>query len=132
MALGILFSNPAFAYCPKPAIQVGIPRTPEAAKTWAKAQLPAYGWGNKAEWKALDQLWTNESNWRCDAQNHTPVKLLVNGRWRAFYAGGIPQRLGLSPKSSVKAQIKAGLGYIKARYGSPAIALRWWNKHYWY
>jgi hypothetical protein len=49
-----------------------------------------------------------------------------------YYAGGIPQKLGLSPKDSIEIQIKAGLDYIKRRYGSPVQALRFWDKQYWY
>jgi len=107
-------------------------RTPEVAKMYAQTQLNKYGWDNQTQWLALQELWTNESNWRPNAKNHLPVKMLINGRWIKFYAGGIPQRLGLSPKASIPTQIATGLSYIKDRYGSPVKALRFWNRHYWY
>ena len=131
LAVGIALASPAIAQCPKPS-QMHLPRTPAAAKFWAQTQLVHYGWNTPAQWKALNQLWTNESNWRCNAKNHTPVYLKVNGQWVKFYAGGIPQCIGLNPKASVQTQIKVGLDYIKARYGSPVAALRFWNRHNYY
>jgi hypothetical protein len=109
-----------------------VARTPQAAKMWAQTQMAAYGWNGKAERLALEKLWTYESNWRPNAKNHTPVKMLVNKRWVKLYAGGIPQRLGLNPKTPVKAQIRAGMDYVKARYGSPVKALGFWKRHFWY
>ena len=107
-------------------------RTPLAAKKFAKSQLPYWGWG-KGQWACLNQLWTNESNWRANAFNKTPVKMFIKGKWVALHAGGIPQRLGLSPKASVPIQINVGLTYIKNRYKSPCGALKWWNnRHFWY
>ena len=129
LAVGFALTTPALATAPKRVI---VFRTPESAKIYAQTQLNKYGWNNKTQWLALHQLWTNESNWRPNAKNHTPVKMLIGGKWVKFYAGGIPQKLGLSPKASVERQVTVGLNYIKTRYGSPSKALAFWNKHYWY
>jgi len=129
LAVGFALATPALATAPKRVIVL---RTPESAKIYAQTQLNKYGWNNKTQWLALHQLWTNESNWRPNAKNHTPVKMLIDGKWVKFYAGGIPQKLGLSPKASVERQVTVGLNYIKTRYGSPSKALAFWNKHYWY
>ena len=129
LAVGLLLAAPASAIAPNKVIVL---RTPESAKIYAQSQLHKYGWNTKTQWLALHQLWTNESNWRPNAKNHTPVKMLVNGKWIKFYAGGIPQKLGLSPKASVERQVEVGLTYIKARYGSPAKALAFWERHCWY
>ena len=75
-------------------------------------------------------LWTRESNWRWYAENP--------------YSGayGIPQSLPASKMASVGAdyrtnpvtQIRWGLQYIRAAYGSPCNALGAWNSRYphWY
>jgi hypothetical protein len=63
-----------------------------------------------------------ESNWRPDARNKQAVK--SGGKW--VNAGGIPQILGLDPKIPVEDQIRRGMAYIDARYGSPCQA---WNFH---
>ena len=131
LAVGIGLASPSFAYCPKPS-EMFVERTPASAKIWAKMQLGKYGWDTPSEWKALQQLWENESHWNCNAHNKTPVYLKINGKWVKFYAGGIPQRIGLSPKVNVKQQIKIGLEYVQNRYGSPTKALSFWHIHYWY
>jgi hypothetical protein len=105
--------------------------TPMAAKIHAKKQLVYWGWA-KTQWTCLDQLWTHESGWRSNAQNKTPVRVLKDGKWVKTYAGGIPQILGLQPHLSVPVQINRGLTYVKARYGSPCKAWKWWQRHYWY
>lgn len=127
LAVGIAYATPAQAFAPKQFEM----RTTSFAKKFAKSQLPHWGWSNK-QWGCLHQLWTKESNWRADAYNKTPVKQFRNGKWVKLHAGGIPQKLGLSPKSSVPKQINAGFEYIKARYDNPCRAMNFWKQHYWY
>jgi colicin import membrane protein len=129
MAVGFVLATPAQATAP---IQKQVLRTPESAKAYAKTQLHNYGWNSKTQWDALHLLWTKESNWRPNAQNKTPVSIIKNGKKVTVYAGGIPQKLGLSPTVSVEKQIKVGLDYIKHRYGSPAKALAFWKLNLWY
>jgi colicin import membrane protein len=130
LAVGFALANPSYALAPKLMPSMLVQRTPMAAKHYAQLQLNNYGWAS--QWGCLQTLWQNESNWRPDAKNHTPVPMLINGRWIKFYAGGIPQRLGLNPKATVEKQIQVGLDYIKNRYVTPCKALQWWKKHYWY
>lgn len=129
LSVGILLATPALAIAPKEFI---VARTPEAAKSYAQTQLHKYNWNSKYQWACLVQLWTNESNWRPNAKNHQAVKMLIDGKWVKFYAGGIPQRLGLNPKASVQEQIRVGFDYVLARYGTPCKALSFWQGHYYY
>lgn len=102
-------------------------RTPDAAKAYAKVTIRTFGWAAK-QWGCLEELWTRESNWRPDAQNKISVK--QNGKH--LKAGGIPQILGLNPKTSVFQQVNKGLIYINSRYENPCHALNFHNKHNWY
>jgi len=129
LAIGYLLATPALAIAPKEFI---VARTPTAAKFYAQTQLHKYKWNSKAQWVCLVQLWTNESNWRPEAKNHQAVKMLINGKWVKFYAGGIPQRLGLNPSASVQEQVRVGLNYVRDRYRTPCEALSFWQRHYYY
>lgn len=73
------------------------------------------------QWWALNNLWTRESNWNPNARNSSG-------------ACGIPQALPCSkiPDLSPQGQIAWGLGYIKARYGTPASAWAHSQKFGWY
>jgi hypothetical protein len=132
MAVGFVLATPAQAIAPVVHKKPQVLRTPESAKAYAQTQLNNYGWNNKTQWEALHLLWTKESNWRPNAQNKTPVFVIKNGKKVKVYAGGIPQKLGLSPTASVERQVTVGLDYIKARYGSPVKALSFWKLHFWY
>ena len=129
LAVGIALATPAIALAPK---EFSVARTPLAAKYYAKTQLNKFGWNSERQWECLSTLWQRESNWRPNAKNKTAVKMLVKGHWIKFYAGGIPQRLGLNPKASVPTQIEIGLVYVQKRYGSPCAALGFWDRHNWY
>lgn len=96
---------------------------------WTKLDSKAYArdvvsrWEAR-QWKCLDKLWEKESNWRKKAYN--PIKVMGKN------AGGIPQLLGLSPKSQPTEQIERGWDYIEYRYGTPCNALRFHEKNWWY
>jgi hypothetical protein len=95
--------------------------TPRTAKAYAKALIKwDYPHWNKSEWTALEKLWTKESNWRHQADNKEST------------AGGIPQILGLDPKSPAPYQIERGLAYIQHRYERPSIAWAHWRANGWY
>lgn len=102
-------------------------RSPEYAKSYAKVSIRTFEWGMK-QFKCLDRLWTAESNWRADAFNKTSVR--QNGK--KLHAGGIPQILGLDPKTHTYIQINKGLVYIKSRYSTPCQALAFHDRHNWY
>jgi hypothetical protein len=93
----------------------------------AKSRLVDYGWA-ASQWSCLKSLWTKESNWRPKAQNKMPVTQIRNGKRVRLYAGGIPQILGLDPKLPAPVQVRKGMDYIDARYGSPCNAWAFWKK----
>jgi hypothetical protein len=88
----------------------------------AMVKLKDFGW-DSSQFTCLDAIWTRESNWNPRAENP--------------YSGayGIPQALPASKMASAGAdyltnattQIMWGLGYIKARYGSPCGAWSYWQ-----
>lgn len=91
--------------------------TPSAAKATAQSLASSeYGWGAD-QFSCLNSLWTKESGWNYRAYNPSG-------------ATGIPQALPGSKMSTIAAdwstnattQIKWGLGYIKASYGTPCAA----------
>jgi hypothetical protein len=101
---------------PRPAVAAaGIP-TPGSAQAIALGILTADGMGND-QYSCLVSLWNRESHWRVDAEN-------PDGAY------GIPQALpgskmasaGPDWQTNATTQITWGLGYIKARYGTPCGA----------
>lgn len=87
----------------------------EDSKAYAKDKLLAW---QENQYRCLEKLWSKESNWRPEAYN----KIKVMGK----NAGGIPQILGMSPKTPAPEQIDRGLAYIIHRYGTPCQA---WKFH---
>lgn len=79
--------------------------------------LPDHGW-SQSQFSCLEKLWNKESRWRVDADNPTST------------AYGIPQALpgnrmaayGKDWRTNPVVQIKWGLDYIEATYGSPCSA----------
>jgi hypothetical protein len=67
-------------------------------------------------------LWQKESGWSATSDNPTSS------------AYGIPQILGLEARTGddYRAQVRAGLGYIKHRYGTPCRAWAFWQNNRWY
>lgn len=93
----------------------------------AKALMPQYGMSS-GEFGCLDNIWSQESGWNVHADNpHSS-------------AYGIPQALpgskmssaGPNWENSAETQIRWGLGYIKARYGSACNAWSFKRGHGWY
>lgn len=122
--------------------QTAVPSTPEFTVTpagsgssnpgtstgnMALGQLmaAAYGWGTGDNWAYLKTGWEEESGWRVDAayDKSDPFN----------HAYGIPQAnpgtkmasAGSDWKTSAATQIKWGLSYIKAEYGSPTQVPGW-------
>lgn len=81
------------------------------------SMLAQFGWSS-SQFSCLDSLWERESGWNPYAANTSSG------------AYGIPQALPGSKMASAGAdwatdaatQIRWGLGYIKATYGSPCAA----------
>jgi hypothetical protein len=96
-------------------------------RTVARALLPQFGFGQD-QFSCLDSIYTNESGWNVRADNPSSS------------AYGIPQALpgskmasaGADWQSNAATQIRWGLGYIKARYGSPCSAWGFKQSHGWY
>ena len=89
----------------------------------AYAQDVVLAWANN-QYECLDKLWTQESNWRAEAYN----KIKVMGK----NAGGIPQILGLDPRTPAPLQIDRGMKYIIHRYGTPCMAWKFHQRKGWY
>ena len=105
------------------------PEKPLEVREWAIEDSKAYAqdvllaWSSN-QYECLDKLWTQESNWRHDAYN----KVKVMGK----NAGGIPQILGLDPKTPAPLQIDRGFAYIMHRYGTPCMAWKFHQRKGWY
>jgi hypothetical protein len=101
---------------PQPAAQVTAVSAGGSPQAVAQSMLGAYGWSG--QWGCLYQLWDRESGWNMYATNPSSG------------AYGIPQSLPGSKMSSAgpdwqtdaATQIRWGLGYIRATYGSPCAA----------
>ena len=96
------------------------PATPSGSpQQIAAAMLGSFGWSS-SEFGCLQSLWNAESGWNPSASNP------ISGAY------GIPQALpgskmasaGPNWRSNASTQIRWGLRYIRARYGSPHRA---WN-----
>ena len=104
-------------------------KEPVPVREWKIADSKAYAqdvvlaWANN-QYECLDKLWTQESNWRSGAYN----KVNVMGK----NAGGIPQILGLDPKTPAPLQIDRGFAYIMHRYGTPCMAWKFHERKGWY
>jgi hypothetical protein len=96
-------------------------------RTVAHTLLLRRGW-SETQWSCLDTLWTRESHWRTGAMN------------RRSGAYGIPQAMPGSKMASMGSdwrtnpltQIRWGLWYIGASYGTPCQALAHSNRYGYY
>jgi len=120
-ASGAIFST-QLALVSAVSRQVELARTPIGAKKVARSILmDEYGFTEK-EYKCLNSLWTQESNWNYKSRN------------KKSGAHGIPQALPASKMNVVSTdwrtnpvtQIRWGLRYISIRYETPCKA---WAKH---
>ena len=115
LIVGIRLATPISQAVPKPK-EISREWTIMDSKSYAQDKL--YEWQYK-QWSCLNKLWTKESNWRPNAYN----KVKVMGK----NAGGIPQILGLDPKTPAPRQIERGLDYIYNRYQTPCQAWKFWT-----
>jgi hypothetical protein len=117
--VGIRFATPVSS--PPAVLDPKMEWTIEDSKAYAQDKL--YDFKHK-QWNCLNKLWTKESNWRPNAYN----KVKVMGK----NAGGIPQILGLDPKTPAPKQIDRGLSYIYNRYITPCKAWEFFTKKGYY
>ena len=88
--------------------------------------MPSFGF-SPSDFSCIDAIWTQESGWNVHAANPSG-------------AYGIPQSLpgskmasaGPDWQNNAATQIKWGLGYIKASYGTPCNAEAFKFSHGWY
>lgn len=96
-------------------------------KAITMALMPSFGF-SPSDFSCIDQIWTQESGWNVHADNPSSG------------AYGIPQALpgskmasaGPNWQNDATTQIKWGLGYIKASYGTPCNAAAFKLSHGWY
>ncbi len=94
----------------------------------ALAFLTVYtqGW-NDVEWRCLRYIWTNESHFNPKANNKSSgaygIAQFMPSTWGNYK---------VVKTSDPRLQIKYGLRYIEARYGSACHAKYFWIKHHWY
>ncbi|WJN63463.1 hypothetical protein [Streptomyces phage phiScoe56] len=124
---------------PKPTPSKATPRPTKTSPSRSETRLQTpreigrelaaeRGWTG-AEWTALEDLWTRESGWNPDAQNPTSTAYGIAQFLDSTWAG-----YGIAKTSDARLQIKAGLRYIAARYGTPSNALGFWLRQspHWY
>ncbi|OLE22836.1 MAG: hypothetical protein AUG44_23880 [Actinobacteria bacterium 13_1_20CM_3_71_11] len=117
---------------PPPPATPGVPIPTSCAQftgnqAMACAILPQFGYGLD-QMNCLVPMWTKESHWNEKARNPSSG------------AYGIAQALPASKYAAYGAdyltnpvpQIKWGINYTKAKYGSPCAAWGYWQKHGWY
>lgn len=96
-------------------------------QVYAHSLVISYGW-SEYDWECLVKLWNRESSWNPNAVN------------KKSGACGVPQSLpcskmkseGSDYRTNYKTQVRWGLKYIKARYGSPAGAWAHSQRKGWY
>ena len=103
------------------------PPDPGTAESIAFNMMSSFGFDPNTQFSCLNNIWTRESGWRWNAAN-------------ASGAYGIPQALpgdkmasaGADWQTDPTTQIKWGLGYIQATYGTPCNAWSFWMANGWY
>ena len=109
-------AQPVAAAQPSPSPTVAPPAASGSPQQIAEAMLGSFGWSS-SQFSCLDPLWAHESGWSVTAAN-------PDGAY------GIPQALPGSKMASAgpdwqtdaATQIRWGLEYIQATYGSPCGA----------
>jgi hypothetical protein len=109
-------AQPVAVAQPSPSPTVAAPAASGSPQQIAEAMLGSFGWSS-SQFSCLDPLWAHESGWSVTAAN-------PDGAY------GIPQALPGSKMASAgpdwqtdaATQIKWGLEYIQATYGSPCGA----------
>ena len=119
LSVGIAFATPALALEPKIIKMVKIQDfTP---RTYAKTLVSPH------QFKCLDKLVILESRWKVEATNPDSkafgIFQFLPDTWGNY---------GYTKTSNPVIQIKAGLRYIKVRYGSACKALAFHLRHGWY
>lgn len=92
--------------------------TPEGAKQSAREIMASqYGWGAD-QFQCLESLWTKESGWNYQAVNPSSGAFGIVQAWPADKLA----TAGADWRTNAATQIKWGLEYISASYGTPCAA----------
>lgn len=84
----------------------------------------SYGWNDRQD-SCLEELWTNESNWRGNAWNTATATGIPQALWSLH--GPEIERDFPDYKSNVVSQVEWGMIYIANRYGTPCQANYMWH-----
>jgi len=93
------------------------PPDPGTAEHIGYEMLPSFGFNQTTQWSCLEQLWTRESGWRWDAENPDGAYGIPQA-----YPGSKMASAGSDWLTDPTTQIKWGLEYITATYGTPCGA----------
>ncbi len=101
--------------------RAGVAAPPSSNVALGQQMAAAYGWTG-SQWDCLDWLWTRESGWSNIAENpksgaYGIAQALGHGPTNQY-----PADPANPPRSSVRAQIRWGLRYIRSSYGTPCSA----------
>ncbi|QDZ13986.1 coiled-coil domain-containing protein [Humibacter ginsenosidimutans] len=88
-----------------------------SAQAYAQSAIGAYGWGSD-QFSCLVDLWNHESGWQWDAYNSSSAAYGIPQSWPAEKMSSA----GADYMTNGDTQIRWGLAYISANYGSPCSA----------
>jgi hypothetical protein len=111
------------------AKQVQLAKTPIGAQQVAKELIASqYASWSSSQVSCLNQLWNGESHWNFQAHNYRSG---AHGIAQALPADKM-EIIATDWRTNPVTQIKWGLSYIKARYGTPckALAHKHWRGYY--
>jgi hypothetical protein len=91
--------------------------SPASAQAYAQSAIGGYGWGGD-QFQCLIDLWTHESGWQWDAYNSSSAAYGIPQSWPADKMSSA----GADYRTNGDTQIRWGLAYISASYGTPCKA----------
>ena len=96
-------------------------------KQYAHQLVLSYGW-SEYDYECLVKIVNHESGWNPNAVNKSSSAC---GLFQSLPCSKM-RSAGADYKTNYKTQVNWGLDYIKGRYGTPAKAWIFWQKHHWY
>jgi hypothetical protein len=92
----------------------------------------SYGWSSGPQWGCLYSLWQRESGWSNTATNPQSGALGVAQALGHGPTNQYPAGPANPPTYSASSQIRWGLGYVRATYGTPCGAWSHEEQAGWY
>ena len=111
------------------SVDVGLPGNASEVHNQVAAavgQLHRSWQTDPSQWKALSEIISHESSWDPSSKNPSST---ARGLFQMLYEPGTKTPYG---QHDVPTQVRDGLSYIEGRYGDPAGAWDFWQKHQWY